>query len=80
VRRDLHHARAGGRAGPGGSGTRQLLFAIAEKVGGTVEELSQRLSLSEFYGWAEWFKLKAERTERATKGKTSKPGKIGRRR
>jgi len=39
---------------------------IAETIGGaTVEELAQRMSVSEFFEWAEWFSMKREVEDKA---------------
>ena len=41
------------------------MFRVAEKVGGTVEELRERMDAEELLHWACYFEIKAERQEKA---------------
>lgn len=46
---------------------------IAETLGGmTVAELEERLSTSELFEWAEWFKIKNEENKKAAERARSK--------
>tara|TARA_R100000664_G_C2750596_1_gene137924 strand:+ start:931 stop:1101 length:171 start_codon:yes stop_codon:yes gene_type:complete len=42
-----------------------LQFFVAEKLGMTLADLRQKMSVKELYGWNAYFDLKAEQEEKA---------------
>ncbi len=55
------------------------MFMIAETIQcGTVDELSERMSLSEMREWQEYFKIKAEEEKKASEEAKRKSGSKGR--